>query len=46
MKKFNETVDYFDFEDCQYFLEQMDKLCTGLRSEENMAPFDIEITPS
>ncbi len=39
-----ETQTYLRFEDCLYFLESIDKLSIGLRSESNKTPYDIEIT--
>ena len=36
--------NYLRFEDCLYFMESIDKLSIGLKSERNMTPYDIEIT--
>jgi hypothetical protein len=44
MKKLNGYEIYLNFGDCLYFLESIDKLSTGLRSEKNMTPYDIEFT--
>ncbi len=43
-KKMYQSEDYLGFESCQYFIEQIDKLTIGLRSEKNMTPYDIEIS--